>query len=55
MSELTKPGADVSEKENTKFYLPAAAVSPDFECIGDVVGDVLDLHGAVLVPDTYDK
>ncbi|MDS0300738.1 hypothetical protein NDI76_18475 [Halogeometricum sp. S1BR25-6] len=55
MSELTKFNADVSEKENTNFYLPATAVSPSLDRISNVVDDLFDLHGVVLVPDTYDK
>lgn len=55
MSELTKFDADASEKENTDFYLPATAVSPNFDRIGNVVGDVFNFHGVVLLPDTYNK
>lgn len=55
MSELTEFSADANEKENTDFYLPATAVSPNVEYIGKVVGDVLNFHGVVLIPDTYDK
>ena len=55
MSELTKFDADADEKENSEFYLPATAVSPDFDRVGNVIGSLFGPHKVVLIPDTYDE
>ena len=55
MSELTEFDANASENETTDFYLPGSAVSPDFDRIGGVVGDLFSLHGVVLVSETYNE
>lgn len=37
------------------FYLPAVAVGPTFDRIGAVLEDLLDFHGRVLIPDSYNE
>jgi len=44
-----------TNETDSDLYLPAVAPGPDFERIGDVVSDLLDLHGVVLIPDTYNE
>ncbi|MFC4360551.1 hypothetical protein ACFO0N_21600 [Halobium salinum] len=55
MSELTEFDSNASEKTDTDFYLPAAAISPDLDRIDEIVGNLFDFHGVVLIPDTYNK
>lgn len=55
MSELTKFNADADEKENSDFYLPATAVSPNFDRVGNVIGSLFGPHEVVLIPETYDE
>ena len=55
MSELTEFNTAANEKETTDFYLPASAVSPDFDRINDVVDDLFNFHGVVLISETYNK
>ncbi|QIO24680.1 hypothetical protein [Haloarcula sp. JP-L23] len=38
-----------------KFYLPAVALPPHLDRIEDVVTDLFDLHGVVLIPETYNE
>jgi len=40
---------------NDDFYLPAVALPPNFSRIEAVVSDLFDLHGVVLIPDSYNK
>lgn len=37
------------------FYLPAVALPPDLGRIEAVVTDLFDVHGVVLIPDSYNK
>ncbi|MBX0324436.1 hypothetical protein EGH21_15510 [Halomicroarcula sp. F13] len=45
------------EKSTTteKFYMPAVTLPPHLDRIEDVVSDVFDFHGVVLIPDSYNK
>jgi hypothetical protein len=51
MNETT---TDASSSTDS-FYLPAAAAGPTFERIGAVLEDLLDSHGVVLIPDSYNE
>ncbi len=44
-----------SKFSNDDFYLPAVALPPNFSRIESVVSDLFDLHGVVLIPDSYNK
>ncbi|WP_246989421.1 hypothetical protein [Halorientalis marina] len=45
----------MEDEPSTAFYLPAVAPEPDFSRIGEVISDLLDYHGVVLIPDTYNQ
>ena len=38
-----------------KFYLPAMTVPPQLDRIEAVLDDLLDWHGVVRIPDTYNR
>ena len=43
------------EKTTEKFYMPAVTLPPHLDRIEDVVSDIFDFHGVVLIPDNYNK
>ncbi|MBX0297749.1 hypothetical protein [Haloarcula nitratireducens] len=51
--ELTDETRDETPTE--KFYLPAVAFTPTFDCIENFVEDAFDFHGVVLIPESYNK
>lgn len=46
---------DETSKTATELYLPAVAPEPDFRRIGERIGDLLDFHGVVLIPESYNE
>ncbi|MDS0222379.1 hypothetical protein NDI54_13610 [Haloarcula sp. S1AR25-5A] len=45
-----------SEKlSSDDFYLPAVTLPPDLGRIEAAVTDLFDVHGVVLIPDSYNK
>ncbi|WP_191906203.1 MULTISPECIES: hypothetical protein [unclassified Haloarcula] len=55
MSNPQNKTVENSKFSNDDFYLPAVALPPNFGRIESVVSDLLDLHGVVLIPDSYNK
>ena len=55
MAELTEFDECARDSAETKFYLPASTDSPNIDRLGNVIGELLESHGVVLIPDTYNK
>jgi len=49
---MKRPLDETSETAD-EFYLPAVVPEPDFRRIGEVISDLFEVHGVVLVPDSY--
>jgi hypothetical protein len=47
--------ADSRRAETTDIYLPAVAIPSSPSRIEEVLDDLLDLHGIVPIPDTYNE
>ncbi|WP_276273255.1 hypothetical protein [Haloarcula litorea] len=46
---------ETRDEPTEKFYLPAVALPPNLDRIEAVVEDLFDLHGVVLIPDSYNE
>lgn len=46
---------DKTQFSDNEFYLPAVAMAPSLGRIEEVVTDLFDFHGVVLIPDSYNK
>jgi hypothetical protein len=55
MSETRNQAAVDDTFAGDDFYLPAVALPPNFGRIEAVVSDLLDFHGVVLIPDSYNE
>ena len=55
MTTLTESDECTRDRAETSFYLPAVATSPDIDRLGNVIGELFEFHGVVLIPDTYNK
>lgn len=51
-TEFDEPSQDRAE---TRFYLPAVTASRDIDRLGNVLDELFEFHGVVLIPDTYNE
>lgn len=55
MSQTQEKTSSGSQSPKDDFYIPAVALPPNFGRIEEVVSDLFDFHGVVLIPDSYNK
>jgi hypothetical protein len=55
MSETRKLSENSSQTVAGDYYLPAVSVPPGLGRLESFVSDLTDLHGVVLIPDTYNN
>ncbi|MDS0280740.1 hypothetical protein [Haloarcula onubensis] len=49
------PTNETPDEPTEKFYLPAVTLPPNLDRIEAVVEDLLDFHGVVPIPTSYNK
>jgi hypothetical protein len=55
MNDTSHTETNPGELDDYDFYLPAVTLPPNLDRIEAVVTDLLDVHGVVLIPDTYNE
>jgi len=55
MSEPTDSATTRSQSDDPDFYIPATPAAPSFDRLDEIVTDLFDFHGVVLIPDSYGK
>ncbi|MFB6224122.1 MAG: hypothetical protein ABEH86_10690 [Haloarcula sp.] len=55
MTDIRNPTDERGQFSDDDFYLPAMTLPPNFGRIEDIVTDLFDFHGVVLIPDSYNK